>query len=730
LRSFLLTLALNGPVVVGAYLFARFALNQPRGLTRALAALIIGWAWITVGVQLTGSIGCLAPGPLIAWSALGGAIGAWAWRTWQVNSPAAEGRPPAQTIDSAAVWALGLTLAASVLLLVPSLLGPVKVVSDGPIYHLYFAVRWWKAQRLELVPVPFGESAATYFPANGDAWFAWLLVGWDGDRLARVGQAPFLLLACLAVVAMARRLGADLSASIVAACWFACSAPLLLFSFEPNVDTIFVAGYLASAFFLLRYALRDDGRAALALAGLASGLAWGTKPTATVFIPPLLMLGLLAVILRRGRSVRCRVLDVLVLTLASLFPCVYWFGRNAILSGGNPLYPLDLPILGWIGWFDRQAMSRSPYFLPVDDTRALADILLAVFDPRLSIVWILAVAGLWRIGRRSTVTAPAWPTFLAGSLAILNILLYWLLIPYRTQQRFMLQAVGLAAVPLAMMLDRSRWVRIAATALLGASLLLPSSWPFHPGLLPWDFSPHIPSLMPPLLSTRLAWPYGLLGLVVGSVLAAWLVALAMRRGRSPLIALALASVLAVPAAWGATWVRLDRYARFETFYPPFRDFLPGWLTLEQALKGRTVRIAYAGTNIPYYLFGRDLRHSVQYVRVAGPPERLLHQDHASAIEQGRPRWPDPRPGWDRENARFDVWWQNLQAARIQVLVVTRANPAEGAHNPNPDDLLGFPIERQWAESHPNLFIPIDGVTEADPQFRAYWVRTGDPPEAE
>ena len=45
-----------------------------------------------------------------------------------------------------------------------SLLLAVKVVSDGPIYHLYFAARWWKAGRLILVAAPFGENAATYFP--------------------------------------------------------------------------------------------------------------------------------------------------------------------------------------------------------------------------------------------------------------------------------------------------------------------------------------------------------------------------------------------------------------------------------------------------------------------------------------------------------------------------------------------------------------------------------------
>ena len=128
----------------------------------------------------------------------------------------------------------------------------VKVVSDGPIYHLYFAARWWKAGRLFLVAAPFGENAATYFPANGDLWFTWLMATWGGDRLAKVGQVPFLVLAGLAALRVCALLGAGRSASLVATCWFVSSTPLLLFSFEPNVDTIFVAGYLVAAYFFLR----------------------------------------------------------------------------------------------------------------------------------------------------------------------------------------------------------------------------------------------------------------------------------------------------------------------------------------------------------------------------------------------------------------------------------------------------------------------------------------------
>ena len=57
----------------------------------------------------------------------------------------------------------------------------------------------------------------------------------------------------------------------------------IIFSFEPNVDTIFIAGYLMAAYFFLEYALGDRRARTLALGGLAAGGALGTKATAIVF---------------------------------------------------------------------------------------------------------------------------------------------------------------------------------------------------------------------------------------------------------------------------------------------------------------------------------------------------------------------------------------------------------------------------------------------------------------
>ncbi|MEW4451168.1 hypothetical protein AB1L30_00590, partial [Bremerella sp. JC817] len=84
---------------------------------------------------------------------------------------------------------------------------------------------------LDLVAAPFGDNVVTYFSAIGDLWFAWLMIGWGGDLLAKVGQAPFHVMTGMAVFAMARQVGAGRSAAMIAAAWMLTCSPYIVFGF-------------------------------------------------------------------------------------------------------------------------------------------------------------------------------------------------------------------------------------------------------------------------------------------------------------------------------------------------------------------------------------------------------------------------------------------------------------------------------------------------------------------
>ena len=516
-----LGLIANGLLISGAWWLAGVGFRQARTLDRVLACSVLSFTWCLLGLEVLGTLGLLAIGPLVVWMGLLFAVGLVV--RWLRPVPPIG---PSTDVTTAEPWRWETLLALTFVLWVlvelgmQSLLLPVKVVSDGPIYHLYFAVRWWKAGRLFLVATPFGESAATYFPANGDVWFTWLMVAWGGDRLARIGQAPFLLLAAIAVFRIGRMLGASRNSALLATCWFLTSTPLLIFSYEANVDTIFVAFSMIAVYFFLLDFQEAAGTAALVLGGLASGIALGTKPVGVVFVPPLLAL-VLGAKAARSRSTRKTLAAFFLILFCLLLTAGFWFGRNFLLTG-NPLYPLHLELFGTSilsGWYGRDAMRFSVYYLPITEWRALIDILLALADPRLAPFWIAALAGAWAIGGRSspeqdrlTFKCPSLAlqacckggrsspeqdrlTWALAALAVLNVALFWICIPYRTQQRFMLQALGLAAVPLARLLDRWRGLRVAAAALLIFHLLTPQTWPvtLEETKIPWDLSPIIPN---------------------------------------------------------------------------------------------------------------------------------------------------------------------------------------------------------------------------------------------
>jgi hypothetical protein len=677
-------------------------------------------------MELLGTAGLLTRGPLLGWVLLALMIGGWL--RWRKGDEGAKERTSDEPWGWDATLAVALVVWAALVLGIRSLIGPVKAVSDGPIYHLYFAARWWKAGGLFVVPAPFGETVVAYFPAVGDLWFTWLMVGWDGDRLAKIGQVPFLLSAALAVFGMARRLGAGVNASIIAAAWFASATPVLLFNFEANVDSILVAGYLVSAYFFLRYALGDGEIGTLALGGLAAGGALGTKPTGVVFVPVLLGLAGLAVLVRRC-TVRYKAWALLVLAATPMVMAGYWYGRNAWMTG-NPLYPLQVQVLGRVilpGWYASDVMRLSQYYIPVEDFRAMGDIVLSVLDPRLAPVWVLALAGAWAWGR-SKPPFRGWVA-LFSALALVNFAIYWFLIPYRTQQRFMFQALGMAAVPLARTFDRGRWLRALGVALLAVHLITPQSWPFAQGdeSPPWDLSARIPSnfpglifvpFSPSLLRAVLKDPgaigltIGNLGLGLGALAIAWAWGRPGRRARLRALAVSLGVVgLAIVAA------RSERDDPRRLFYPDFPDFLRGWLQLDLHVGPGGARIAYAGTNIPYYLFGVGLRNEVRYINVDAHRDWLMHDYHRAAQARGQGNWPNPLPGWDRAHPDYHAWLANLRAERIQLLVVARVSTVGGAHNVA--DAERFPIERQWAESHPETFEPLYGVAERDGQFRIY-----------
>ena len=414
----------------------------------------------SLGLQVLGSAGWLSIGPLLVWSVVLFLVGACRART---DSPAASGRsnarptapgaladrergldrpgdsgrpPPGDALAPAAGEGRQRRADLSPLLRGPVVEGGAAVPGGHPL----------RRERRDVFP---GQRRPLVHLADGR-------LGRRPPRPSRPG--PFLLVAALAAYGMARTLGAGRNSSLLATCWFVTSSPFLLFSFEANVDTIFVAGYLTAAYFFLLYAGAAGGSAASSWAGWPRDYRSGpSRSGSSSFLCS--CSSRLGAIAARGRALR-RILGAsLVVLTGRPDPCRLLVSAATCLLTGNPLYPLHVELFGQdaLAWLVRSRGDDAQPVLPAD--RRLAG---PGRHP----------AGRDRPADGSRSGWPRWPgpgpsarermaetgrwVWALSLLAVLNIAFYWIFIPYRTQQRFMLQALGLAVVPLARLLDRGR----------------------------------------------------------------------------------------------------------------------------------------------------------------------------------------------------------------------------------------------------------------------------------
>jgi hypothetical protein len=388
---------------------------------------------------------------------------------------------------------------------------------------------------------------------------------------------------------------------------------------------------------------------------------------------------------------------------------------------GNPLYPLHFEFLGipiLRGWYVRETLLLSEYHIPIEALPVLAQILLRATDPLLLPLWCLGalVVPVWAAWRGQLL-----PAAVAG-LGFLHVALFWTVNPYQTQERFLFAGTALLLLPCVRAFERWPYLCTPVPILLGWHLVVDQ--------VDLGVSAFPAPLAAPLRMLRI--DHGTLRLLAGPsgrmILLAAICAAAVLLCRRPiqrtwrvvLVALALA-IAAAAVSWRATqaWISDARLR----FYPVWREggFLTGWLRLDQA-SGDGSRVAYAGTNLPYYLFGVGLRNRVEYVNINGQAAYRMHDYHSWYASHGEPLARGPTPDWDRREQDEQAWLHNLKQRRIELLFIGLTNRAGGEHNIH--DREGFPIEREWADRRPKTF----RLLHADRFTRLYAVDTSDRPE--
>ena len=387
-------------------------------------------------------------------------------------------------------------------------------------------------------------------------------------------------------------------------------------------------------------------RGELATCAAALGLAIGTKYVGVVLALPFLAWALVIA----GRRARAR--QVVAAVVVVVATGGFWYVRNAAVTG-NPLYPGAFPGLDLPALYNAAAMRAWDYHIPLGDISMLfAMFVEASFG--FAAAGVVGLVRAWRSGARVLPVA-----------AVALVVLFWCVVPYQ-ESRFLFAPYGLAAIAIGLGIGRGPvWLGwgTLGLAIIGAIIGAPT------------------------FSRLILVPVAALGALLPPLAAR----LPLRLRRPRFVLAGVAVVLAIGVSIG-----FRGYLARDPGYTVGADLARAWSWFRGNV--RDTRVAYTGNNLAFPLAGERLGNHVVYVNVAGNPDDRLHD---FARRSGARPGPDAEPALYRDGATFEAWWRNLRAADAEVLFVAALEPIVLR---NVDaDADGFPVERAWADAHPERF---------------------------
>jgi hypothetical protein len=334
-----------GASTLAAVLLAQRRLPHLSGVARALAVATLALLFLVAAHLLPAIVGILSRETAAAAVLL--ILGGVALVRGRPVPPSAEWPEPAfsdgRLSRALAIAACGA--AATYLLAVAVALGSEPATNvDTLTFHLPGVTRWIQTQSIWQIDQFVPDQGHGYYPNTGNVVELAAILPWRSDFAIRLIGLPFVAMTALAVYGAGRELRAPASAAALGAA-LAISVPAVtVYAVEkPVTDVICLAGFATGALFLLRH--NREGRGAdLVVAGIALGIAFGTKWYGVSSVFALLgVWGLARLLARHGARVVLRdgaVLLALVTAIGGV-----WLLRNAIESG-NPVFPAEVSVFG------------------------------------------------------------------------------------------------------------------------------------------------------------------------------------------------------------------------------------------------------------------------------------------------------------------------------------------------------------------------------------------------
>ena len=321
----LLLLAFAVPLALAGWLLRGRLLPAWTGAPARLAEIVIALSGLVLAAELLGSVGALSPAPLVlACVALGAGSWVWARRPRSARPAQSPAAPPAGLAAiGLGAFAVGVAVA-SWAVYTRAAFQKGMLEFDTLWYHMPFAARF--AEEGSLVHIHYvGDASPSYLPATAELFHAAGILALGNDLLSPALNLAWLGVAFLAAWCIGRPAGvgpATLAASalVIAGANFAETQ-----AGSAKNDIVGLALLLAAVALIVN---GREERPALGIAGMAAGLAIGTRLNA---LAPVLALSIAVLALNpRRREV------VGIWGLGLLVTGSFWYLRN-LASTGNPL---------------------------------------------------------------------------------------------------------------------------------------------------------------------------------------------------------------------------------------------------------------------------------------------------------------------------------------------------------------------------------------------------------
>ena len=306
-------------VILGATGLALAALFRPRSLAElVLAAYLVGFAEVVALVLVLSPFGAVRR-PVLLLGMVGicaVAVGAWV----RAGRPRPAVRLPRRLADALPVAALaGVVVAAFAYVLVLGLGTPPNTV-DSLVYHLARAALWRQQGSAGYIDAAYDERLNAN-PPNAELAVGFVLELTRDERFASLVQLASALACAVAVFALARRIGLLRGEALFGALLFLTLPIVLLQSSTTLNDLVVVAPLLSATVFVL-----GSERRLLLLVALATALAIGTKLTAILALPIVVVVALVAVP-KDSRTTR------LAAVATGALVGSYWYWVNLLETG-------------------------------------------------------------------------------------------------------------------------------------------------------------------------------------------------------------------------------------------------------------------------------------------------------------------------------------------------------------------------------------------------------------